>query len=116
MQTYNADRPEGRMNLGNLYAERRDAERAVAEYRKALAIDPTLAAAYANLADLYRARGADSDAEAVLREGLMRNPARMLGSPRGGGTVEESPRRSITLVHDAPPPASTPAFKPFARM
>ena len=74
VQTYNADRPEGRMNLGNLYAERADAERAIAEYRKALAIDPTLAAAYVNLADLYRARGAESDAEAVLREGLARNP------------------------------------------
>jgi Flp pilus assembly protein TadD len=31
-------------------------------------------AAYANLADLYRARGAEGDAEAVLREGLARNP------------------------------------------
>ena len=30
--------------------------------------------AYANLADLYRARGADGEAAAVLREGLARNP------------------------------------------
>ena len=30
--------------------------------------------AYANLADLYRARGADGEAVAVLREGLARNP------------------------------------------
>src|SRR5204863_7980541 len=74
VQTYNADRPEGRMNLGNLYAERGDAEGAIAQYRKAIALDPTLAAAYANLADLHRARGADSDAEEVLREGLARNP------------------------------------------
>jgi Flp pilus assembly protein TadD len=74
VQTYNADRPESRMNLGNLYAARRDAGAAIAEYRKALALDPTFLAAYANLADLYRARGAESEAEATLREGLARNP------------------------------------------
>ncbi|MCX5737969.1 MAG: multiheme c-type cytochrome, partial [Proteobacteria bacterium] len=74
VQTYNADRPEGRTNLGNLYAARADAAAAIAEYRKAVAIDPTFVPAYANLADLYRARGADGEAAAVLREGLARNP------------------------------------------
>ena len=74
VQTYNADRPEGRMNLGNLHAQRGDAAAAVVEYRKAIAIDPTFVAAYANLADLHRARGADGDAITVLREGLARNP------------------------------------------
>ena len=73
-QTYIADRPEGRMNLGNLHAARGDAQRAIAEYRTAIALDPTFVAAYANLADLYRARGAEPDAEAALREGLARNP------------------------------------------
>ncbi|MEP7276807.1 MAG: tetratricopeptide repeat protein, partial [Betaproteobacteria bacterium] len=73
-QTYNADRPEGRMGLGNLYAERGDADRAIAEYRKAVAIDPTFVAAYANLADVFRARGVEGDAETVLRAGLARNP------------------------------------------
>jgi tetratricopeptide (TPR) repeat protein len=73
-QTYNADRPEGRINLGNLYAMRGDPERAIAEYRKAIAIDPTFVPAYANLADLYRARGSEGDAEATLREGIARNP------------------------------------------
>jgi tetratricopeptide (TPR) repeat protein len=74
VQTYNADRPEGRMNLGNLYAQRRDVGGAIEEYRKAIAIDPTFAAAYANLADLYRAGGVDGEAEKTLREGLARNP------------------------------------------
>ena len=73
-QTYNADRPEGRTNLGNLYAQRGDAASAIAEYRKAIALDPTFVAAYANLADLYRARGAEGEAMTVLREGLTRNP------------------------------------------
>ena len=73
-QTYNADRPEGRMSLGNLYAQRGDPGGAIAEYRQALALDPTFVPAYANLADLYRSRGADGEAVAVLREGLARNP------------------------------------------
>ncbi len=73
-QTYNADRPEGRMGLGNLAARRGDAADAIVQYRKAIAIDPTFVPAYANLADLYRARGADGEAVAVLREGLARNP------------------------------------------
>jgi tetratricopeptide (TPR) repeat protein len=102
-QTYNADRPEGRMNLGNLYAERADGERAIAEYRKALAIDPTLAAAYANLADLYRARGEDSDAEAVLREGLARNPrAAVLHHVLGLSLVRQKRRsESLRALKDA---------------
>ena len=74
VQTYNADRPEGRMNLGNLHAQRRDVGGAIAEYRKAIEIDPTFVAAYVNLADLYRAGGTDAEAEKVLREGIARNP------------------------------------------
>jgi Tfp pilus assembly protein PilF len=74
VQTYNADRPDGRTSLGNLYAERGDTGGAIAEYRKAIALDPTFVAGYANLADLYRARGTDREAEATLREGLGRNP------------------------------------------
>jgi len=73
-QTYNADRPEGRMALGNLYAQRSDAGAAIPQYRKAIEMDPTFVPAYANLADLYRVRGADGDAVATLREGLARNP------------------------------------------
>jgi Flp pilus assembly protein TadD len=74
VQTYTADRPEGRMNLANIYAQRRDVGAAVAEYRKAIEIDPTFVAAYVNLADLYRAGGADGEAEKLLREGVARVP------------------------------------------
>jgi Flp pilus assembly protein TadD len=69
-QTYNADRPEGRMGLGNLYAQRGDGAAAITEYRKAIALDPTFVAAYANLADFYRSRGAEAEAEQTLREGI----------------------------------------------
>jgi tetratricopeptide (TPR) repeat protein len=73
-QVYVADRPEGRVNLGNLYALRGNAERAQAEFGKALEIDPTAVAAYVNLADLHRARGAEAEAEKVLRQGIARAP------------------------------------------
>lgn len=73
-QVYLADRPEGHVNLANLAAKRGNADVAIASYRKAIAIDPTFVPAYANLADLYRARGVEGEAEKVLREGLARNP------------------------------------------
>ena len=68
------DRPEARTNLGGLYADRGEYDKALGEYRKAIELDPTFVQAYANLADLYRARGMDSEAEATLREGLRRDP------------------------------------------
>jgi predicted CXXCH cytochrome family protein len=74
VQTYNADRPEGRMNLGNLYATRGDAERGAAEFRKALEIDPTSVEARVNLADLYRVQRDEAKAEAVLRQGIAISP------------------------------------------
>ena len=74
VQTYNADRPEARMSLGNLYVARGDPAAAITEYRMAIAIDPTFVQAYANLADLYRTRGTEGEAEAALRQGLARNP------------------------------------------
>jgi len=74
IQTYNADRPEGRVSLGNLHAQRGNAAAAMIEYRKAIAIDPAFVPAYANLADLYRARGEEAEAEAALKEGMARNP------------------------------------------
>jgi len=72
-QTYNADRPEGRAALGNIYAARGNAQDAIAEYRKAIEIDPAFVPAYVNLADLYRARGADGEAEATLRSGIAKS-------------------------------------------
>ncbi len=73
-QTYLADRPEGRMNLGNLHATRGDPAAAIAEFRKALEIDPTSVEARVNLADVYRTRGAESEAESVLRQGIANAP------------------------------------------
>jgi predicted CXXCH cytochrome family protein len=74
VQNYNADRPEGHANLGNLYAARGDAARAAVEYRKAIDIDPAFLPAYSNLADVDRSLGADADAIEVLKRGIARVP------------------------------------------
>ncbi len=73
-QTYNADRPEAHVNLGNLYGRRNEPSRAIAEYRKAIAIDPTFVPGFVNLVDLYRSQGVDIEAEKAAREGLAQNP------------------------------------------
>ena len=74
VQRYNADRPEGRSGLAQVHAARGDAQAAIAEYRKAIELDPAFVPAYVNLSDLYRARGAEGEAEALLREGIARAP------------------------------------------
>jgi tetratricopeptide (TPR) repeat protein len=73
-QTYNFDRPEGHMNIGNLAAARGDAQAAVAQYQQAIAIDPLFTAAYVNLADVYRATGKEVDAQVILRQGIKADP------------------------------------------
>jgi predicted CXXCH cytochrome family protein len=70
MQRFNADRPESRLSLGNLYAEAGDAQTAESQFRAALALQPDFAPAWSNLADLQRARGDEAAAEATLRDGL----------------------------------------------
>ena len=69
-QRFNADRPEAHSNLGAFYAERGQQESAQAEFSKALAIDPGFVPASINLADLYRRRGDEKNAEATLRTAL----------------------------------------------
>jgi len=74
VQRYNADRPEGHMNLGNLAAQRGDANGAIEQYQQAIALDPLFVAAYANLADVYRAVGKEVDAQVTLRQALKADP------------------------------------------
>lgn len=69
-QRANADRPEPLINLGLFYMDRRDAVAAEAAYREAMRLEPDFVPAYVNLADLYRARGRDADAERTLAAGL----------------------------------------------
>jgi tetratricopeptide (TPR) repeat protein len=69
-QRYNADRPEGRVNLGTFEGNRGDATGSERDMRSAIRLDPFFIPAYVNLADLYRTRGRDADGVGVLREGL----------------------------------------------
>jgi Tfp pilus assembly protein PilF len=73
-QRLNADRPEGRLNLGSLYARQGHYEQAEQEYRAAMRIEPQFVPAYVNLADMYRSRSREADTEKVLREGLRQVP------------------------------------------
>jgi Flp pilus assembly protein TadD len=73
-QAFDADRPEAHTNLGGWHAERGDGEAALAEYARALAIDPDFTPALVNRADLWRALGREAEAEASLREAVARQP------------------------------------------
>ena len=73
-QRYNADRPEARAALGSFHAARGAAQAAEAELGAALRMEPGFVPAYANLADLRRSQGRDTEAESILREGIARNP------------------------------------------
>jgi len=73
-QRYNADRPEGRVNLGTFFGRIGDTVRAEEEMRVAIHLDPTFVPAYVNLADLYRVGNRDGDGERILQEGLKAIP------------------------------------------
>jgi Flp pilus assembly protein TadD len=69
-QWLHADRPENRTALGIFLGQRGMTVDAAREYRAALRLEPRSEPAYVNLADVYRAEGRDSGAEAILREGI----------------------------------------------
>ncbi len=69
-QLVNAERPSAYLNLGILYAERSQFERAEAAYRMALRRAPSFYPALVNLADLYRLQKRDKEGEVVLRRAL----------------------------------------------
>jgi tetratricopeptide (TPR) repeat protein len=74
VQRLGADRPESHLNLALIYASQQLADRAEAELRRALEIEPAFVPAAVNLADLYRASGRDEAGGPVLAEALRRSP------------------------------------------
>ena len=62
------------MNLALLFVREGKPDRAEAELRTALLLDPSFAPAAVNLDDLYRQLGRDPEGEAVLRQALERSP------------------------------------------
>jgi Flp pilus assembly protein TadD len=73
-QELDADRPEAHMNLALLFAREQKYDRAEAELKIALSLDPGFAPASVNLADLYRGLGRDTEGEAALSSALKRSP------------------------------------------
>jgi len=69
-QQVNADRPEANLNLGVLYTELGELDKAVQSYQRALNRQASFVPAYVNLADVYRLQGRAADSQAVLRSGL----------------------------------------------
>ncbi len=69
-RSFNADRGEGLVDLAHVAALSGDFQHAEANLREALEGDPTVSAAYVNLADLDRGQRRDEDAEATLRRAL----------------------------------------------
>ncbi|MGH8678617.1 MAG: tetratricopeptide repeat protein, partial [Burkholderiales bacterium] len=74
VQMFNADRPESHSNLGTLYAEQGEFQKAEASFKTALELSPYFVAASVNLADVYRAQGRERDAETILRQALRTSP------------------------------------------
>ena len=70
----NADRPEGHLSLGNLFARQGQLVEAETEYKLAIQLFPLFIPAYVNLADLYRASQRDDEAEHWLMEAQKQAP------------------------------------------
>lgn len=69
-QRVNADRAGSHLNVGVLYVQRGEFDKAEEAYRTALQVDSKFIQAYVNLADLYRVQGRDPEGEPILREAL----------------------------------------------
>jgi len=73
-QRVQADLPGAHLNLGIVFANRGQDERAEAEYRVALRMDPAFLPASFNLATLLNKMGRNPDAESVLRGAIALTP------------------------------------------
>jgi len=73
-QMINADHPSAHMNLGVMYLNLGDYEKAEASYKKAIEIEPAMTTAYINLADLYRMLNREAEGEQLLRSALEHDP------------------------------------------
>ena len=111
VQRLNADRPEHRLNLGNLYLQQRRFADAEAEFAAARKLDPGFTPVYVGLAQLYIAQGRDADGERTLRDALGRLPdnadlhhALGLNLVRQGRSGEALPElgRAATLSPETP--------------
>jgi tetratricopeptide (TPR) repeat protein len=70
----NADRPEGRANLGGFLLRKGKPSEAEAEYLAGLELEPAATPLSVNLSDLYRAQGKEAQAEQILRQAIALAP------------------------------------------
>ena len=87
-----AERPEARIGLASLYAERGEPGRAEAALLQAMQLDPGSVAARVNLADLYRRIGRAADGAALPPEGIA------LGTADGPGAASYHHALGLSLV------------------
>ncbi|UCH95890.1 MAG: tetratricopeptide repeat protein [Candidatus Aminicenantes bacterium] len=71
---YSADLPFARFNLGNMYANIGQLERAIENYKMAIQLDKDYYPAKINLAMLYNRLGKNSQTESLLRDVLNTHP------------------------------------------
>lgn len=69
-QEINLDRPEANLNLGNIYTEMGEFDKAEVSVKRAISLDPNFIPAYVNLADLYRIQQRDDLGENILEKAL----------------------------------------------
>ena len=108
-QLASAERPEAQTNLGNLYAAQNEIGQAIAAYDTAIGLNQAYVPAYVNLADLYRARGMETEAENLLRRAAEVDPGSaavhhalglsLVRQQRAGEALEEL-RLATTLSPD----------------
>ncbi|MHA1974086.1 MAG: tetratricopeptide repeat protein [Candidatus Hodarchaeales archaeon] len=69
-QEINLDRPEANLNLGNIYTQMGEFDKAEVSVKRAISLDPNFIPAYVNLADLYRLQQRDDLGENILEKAL----------------------------------------------
>lgn len=74
INSYTADFPGGSFNLGIMYSNAGQLDKAAESYREALRIDGMFYMAKVNLATVYAQQGRHDESEKLLRELLMENP------------------------------------------
>jgi predicted CXXCH cytochrome family protein len=70
-QMVNSERSESHVNVADLQRVQGRFDLAEQEYLVAITLNPSFVPGYTNLADLYRERQQEQDAEAILRKGLV---------------------------------------------
>lgn len=103
--------PKAHNNLGDLYLRHGDKERAIGEFKKAIALSPSYADAYHNLANTYREMGQFDLAITNYNKALQRNPSLWqshlhLGVVYFGQSEYEKARQHLTEVVETVPSQS----------